>query len=271
MGKSMESMAQICCENCHAVIAADSPKCPYCGAINALGSEKQYMEHLTDIRQDVEKLQQIPVRAYRKEIRKNVKMICITLLILIIIAGIIGGFYFCFQKFFSYGATGGNSKQQLLWEKENYPKLDELYEAGDYDGILAFLDEAGDEEGYSVYNWEHYDFIEVYRFYENCMYTADVIRKETYKEEDIKWCIVDALFVLREVSYASYTTQEEKMIDGYRNEVCEMLEQQFGMTQEEIDNLYQNSLVEEEYGIVFDYRKAQKNAKLIAEEYMKQH
>ncbi|MBO5209562.1 MAG: zinc ribbon domain-containing protein [Lachnospiraceae bacterium] len=267
----MNPVAKLQCENCHAMIPADSPKCPYCGALNALGSEKQYMEQLSDIKEDVEELQQIPVDAYRKEMNKTGKMILITILVLALIAGIIGGFYWCFNKIIYSTISEADPKQQLMWEKENYPVLDELYAQEDYYGILSFMDEHCDDEGYSIYNWEHYDFIEVYRFYENYMYTASIIESGNFNEDDVKWCIVDALFVLRELNYVTYTEQDEEQIAKYREVVCEFMKKQFGMTQEEIDKLYQDSCVEEEYGVVFDYKKAQENAEKIAKEYMKQN
>ncbi|MDE6602909.1 MAG: hypothetical protein K2K90_12280 [Lachnospiraceae bacterium] len=36
----------IYCENCHAPVAEESAKCPYCGALNAVDGEKQYMEQI---------------------------------------------------------------------------------------------------------------------------------------------------------------------------------------------------------------------------------
>lgn len=265
----MSLVAKIQCENCHAMIPADSPKCPYCGALNVLGGEQQYMERLSDLKEDVEDLQNIPAHAYRKEMNKTAKIILITVLVLAMVAGILGGIHYCFEKIIFSPKSDKDIKMEMMWEQENYPKLDELYEQEDYYEILVFIEEHSEDEGYSIYNWEHYDFIEVYRFYENCMYTANIIENEAYDEEDVKWCIVDALFVLREVDYVTYSDEEEELIAQYREEVCELLKQQFGMTQTEIDKLYQDSYIEEDYGIVFDYNEAKKNAEKVAKEYMK--
>lgn len=262
----MNPAAKVQCENCHAMIEADSPKCPYCGASSALGSEKRYMEQLSSIKEGVEELEQIPVKAYRKEMSRTGKIILITMLVFAIIAGILGGLYWCFQTLL-YDAIAEDPKTQLMWERENYPLLDEMYAKGDYDGILAFMEEHYEEAGYSVYNWQHYNFIDVYRFYENCMYMAGMIEEGHYNEEDVMWCIVDALFVLREHDYMTYSSQEEKQIEVYREEVFEVMKNLFGMTQQEVEKLYQDSCVEEDYGIIFDYDKAKKNAEKIAKEY----
>lgn len=49
------------CENCHAPIPEESAKCPYCGAFNAPGGERQYMEQLYGLKEDA---------AYRGEVKE---------------------------------------------------------------------------------------------------------------------------------------------------------------------------------------------------------
>lgn len=34
-----------------------------------------------------------------------------------------------------------DTREQMQWERENFPKLDAWYEEGDYDSILAFCNE----------------------------------------------------------------------------------------------------------------------------------
>lgn len=58
------------CENCHAPIPEESAKCPYCGAFNALGGERQYMEQLYDLKEDVEEISEVPEQEYRREMGK---------------------------------------------------------------------------------------------------------------------------------------------------------------------------------------------------------
>lgn len=262
----MKSAVKLKCENCHAMIDAESPQCPYCGAINVSGSEKKYMEQLSDIKEDIEELEQIPVHASQKEMGKTGKIILITVAVLVVTVGIITKAYHFFDYIFT-DIVVEDPKQKLLWERENYPVLDTMYENEDYDGILAFMQEHFEDAGYSVYNWDHYSFIDLYRYYEDSMYTAALIEEGNYDKDDIAWCIVDALLVFREMDYVTYTAKEEEQIAAYREEIYEVMQKLFGMTKEQVDKLYQDSCTEKEYGIIFDYDKAQKNAEKIAKKY----
>lgn len=80
----------IYCENCHAPIVEDSAKCPHCGALNAVGGEKQYMEQLYDIKKDVEELSVSPVREYRREIGKTGCVIRVTVLVTAVLTACVG-------------------------------------------------------------------------------------------------------------------------------------------------------------------------------------
>ncbi len=66
----MKDKKMLHCENCHAIIPIDSATCPYCGALNAVGGEKQYMEQLFDLKEDVKELKDIPLQTYRQEFKK---------------------------------------------------------------------------------------------------------------------------------------------------------------------------------------------------------
>ena len=48
-------------------------------------------------------------------------------------------------------------REMYLWKQENYPVMEDLYEKEDWEGLLAFADEA---QGMGIYDWEHYNVIE---------------------------------------------------------------------------------------------------------------
>lgn len=122
------------------MIPADSAKCPYCGALNAVGGEKQYMEHLFDLKEDVKDLKDVPLQTYRQELKKSSRIIKRTLFICSIVALLAVGLFLITDKFWYAKMPVAERKEQLLWEKENFPKLDALYADGDYDGILEYDD-----------------------------------------------------------------------------------------------------------------------------------
>lgn len=257
----MENSNMLHCENCHALIPEESAKCPYCGALNVLGGEKKYMEQLFELKEDVEELQSVPMKEYRKEMGSIGRTLRRTIFFLVIIAAVAGIFFFCTEKFGGYEPSEEEIKAQMMWERENFPKLDALYEQGDYDGILDFETGNGEEEYYTLANWKHYDFINVYRWYRACKEDAAGMTPENYDEEDAAWCILDAMFVIQERTYTTYTDEEKALIDGYRREIKEILGTAFGMGEADIDSLYEECCITDEYGSYFDYDTAQKNIK----------
>lgn len=156
------------CENCHAPIEDDSAKCPYCGALNVTGSEKQYMEQLYDIKKDVEELSAVPKEEYRGEIGKTGRVIRRTFLAAAVLMTFVGLLLFLVRKWTDYEPTAEEMRAQIQWEKEIFPKLDALYAEGNYDGIMECVFENQNGSFYSISNWEHEDFINVYTRYQSC-------------------------------------------------------------------------------------------------------
>lgn len=264
----MDTGETLHCENCHALIHRDSPKCPYCGALNVLGGEKQYMEQLYDLREEVEELQSVPIREYRKGFGSAGKIIKRTLMILILAVIFIGALFWVFNRFYGHELLEEDIKARMYWEKENYPILDAMYEEGDYDGILEFQSIHCTEDAYSVSNWEHTDFIDVYAWYLSCREGAERIASGDYNDKDVYWLILDAMFVWQDRSYAVYSAAEVELIDEYRQEVKELVSARLGI-EEEFDRLYEECCSEDEYGIYFDHDLAQKKITDFVKQYMK--
>lgn len=257
----MEQDKILYCENCSAPIPADAAKCPYCGALNAAGGEKKYMENLYGLKEDVEELKTAPVKAYKAEVRKTGRIIKRTLFAVVIAAFCIWGLKLWLDKPFNEKASVEDVKAQLEWERENYPKLDELYEAKDYDGILEFEDKVIEEGSYSIYGWEHYDFINEYRRYMSFKEDALIIESGNYDIDNVYWCIVDTMFFKQDKSYAGYTDEELQYIETYRDETIGFLISELGMSEEEIEGLYDECCGKDKYGLYFNYELAQKKIK----------
>lgn len=249
------------CENCHATIPVDSAKCPYCGALNAVGGEKQYMEHLFDLKEDVEELKDIPLQTYKQELKKSSRIIKRTLIVCAIAALLLIGLFFITNRFSYAEAPIAERKEQLLWEKENFPKLDALYMEEDYDGILEFENTNCADGYYSIYNWEHYNFISLYRWYLFCEESAVLAQRNNYDDDSVQRCILDAMYVLQEKDYVEYDEKDQALVDSYRETVREMLRSQFDMQDEDFATLYAQCCKEDKYGTYFNYKLAEKKVK----------
>lgn len=259
----METEELLRCENCHAMIPKDSARCPYCGSLNPIGGEKQYMERLSDLKEDVKDLHGEPVRAYGRELRRTVKVIVITFLCLLTVLLL---FLLIRSLIDRESMQEYDSKERLMWERENFPLLDEMYEQGDYDGILAFKGENSDDINHSIGGWEHSDLIDVYMWYKWFMEDADSYSRGNTDTHLIENCILDIFIILQERTYARYDEKELALVEVWQDEMFEAAGDRFGITKETLYQLYENSLVETDYGSRYDYRRGEKNVRTYLKE-----
>ncbi len=255
------------CENCHAPISEESAKCPYCGAFNTPGGERQYMEQLYDLKEDVAEISEAPKRAFRGEMGKAGRILIRTFLVFAGLAAVMGAVaVFLVHKSMDYEISSEEMKEQAVWEREVFPQLDALYEQGDYEGVWECV-YANDENGHRSWSaWEHYDFINTYLCYQSCLENTDEISTGDYDADDEMDCIIDALFLIQERTYASYTDEEEALIEGYCREIRQLLDSELGVDSGKLDALFEESCVEDEYGVYLDYDTAKKKVRQYVKE-----
>ena len=148
-------MKEIECPNCGAMFEAGEPKCPYCGHINPSGAEAKFLRDLEKTRKDLDNVDDEAREIYKGDLKRRagstVKIIAI---VAVIIAVIVGGFFVLEKTVFGYNDKGDYA-EELVWEHENFPEYDELYEAGKYEELMERIAEDG--ENHDVWNWEKYD------------------------------------------------------------------------------------------------------------------
>lgn len=149
------------CASCGAIFNADYAYCPYCGRMNDPAAEREYMEHLDEIRQDVADLASIPLEETKQVAASQGKKVAMIVVATLVIVGILMGIVWVVLNF---GSEDYDEKNAYLWRQENLPKLDACYDAEDYDGMMAIVDE-GYQNGGDWYSWEHADFLQVYQNY----------------------------------------------------------------------------------------------------------
>ncbi len=206
----------VVCNSCGAHFDNDEPKCPYCGTMNYEGAEKEYFEKLEDIREDVEELNAVPMQETKAEWKNQgrfIKKIVITVLVLTVAFGAIISLE---EK--SYER---DEKADFLWSQENYPKMDAMYEAGEFEELADFYTKA-QEEDRLLYNWQHADFVDTYisvkTFYEDLDYMK--------KYDDISDGMYTAILInqwrIYEYSVSKDMTADEK---SHFTEEFEMVEE----------------------------------------------
>lgn len=157
------------CENCGAQIDESQPKCEYCGAIIYRGAEKKYKSDLKHIKNQLGGLESYPMKKAKKLVSG------VVVFSLILITAILGTVMFVEAgKTASERRTIRNYEQKTLrriqLQEKYFPSFDLLYENGNYEEVLkecATFEAGGNEIG--IYDWEHFNFIEYYSMYRNCM------------------------------------------------------------------------------------------------------
>lgn len=145
------------CGSCGAQFDGDLAKCPYCGSTNLKGAEKEYMEKLEGVKEDMGELDEIPMEELRGAFQKQGKRLKKVLLSLLALAAVL-----LLVVFFAGRSEKKDYRDQYLWEQENFPKLDRLYDAGEYDEMLAYANQLMDDGAHDLFEWEHYDFYLAY-------------------------------------------------------------------------------------------------------------
>lgn len=139
------------CRSCGAEIDDHMPKCPYCDTLIAKGAEKQYMDKLYDIHEDLEDLKEVPYDTVRQEVKYQGKRIKKIVIVTIVIIVAFAAYFMWQEKRYERDNTA-----DYIWGQQNFPVMTEMYENGEYEALEEFYFEALMDDK-PVWNWEYYD------------------------------------------------------------------------------------------------------------------
>ncbi|MBQ8188292.1 MAG: hypothetical protein IJZ44_00735 [Lachnospiraceae bacterium] len=227
----------ITCKECGGKFEEKEAACPYCGALNYAGAEEQYMHNLESMRSDMANMGDDSKEAYATSAKKSSIVIITTFSVLLLIAGIIVAIFLICQTIMTASEDEDLVKSQMLWREQYLDDLDTMYEAGQYDEIVTFMDKHAEDEGYSIYSWEHCDFIQVYRSY--AMFHANAHQWDSFDLTMKKWTLYDAVSIECYLSTDIYmfTEEERVMIEGWCEEIKAFYHDELGLSDEEISEM----------------------------------
>ena len=134
-----EEKNMITCRECGAPIEELAKRCPYCGAINELGAEHKYMQDMYDLKDDLKEVGNIPGEEIKAEVKSNVhftgKAVAVLLALVLILAAVFLFLRYSGDIIYSVynkmtDTRMADTREQMQWERENFPKLDAWYEEG---------------------------------------------------------------------------------------------------------------------------------------------
>lgn len=220
------------CKNCGAHFDDHLPECPYCGQFSYAGAEKEYMDRLEDMREDLEELHETVPEMYTGELKKQAKHVRKILLIVLGILTALALLFFGGSKLvdslYQYDA-----KAELLFTKEAFPIADEYYDAGDYDGLLEFYQTSLEENSNaSFYSWEHYPFLICYENYTIFQYAVSLMGTEDFSEyymTELFYCYAANRY--HQKGYPMNET-DQRLVASYEDEMETVIDN-LGLTEEE--------------------------------------
>ena len=265
-----KNVKMVRCPNCGAQYEEGLLYCPYCRSVDDYQDESEYLEDLDEIKDQLEDMPENVLRDQTKaqtaeaarDIGRIFRRIGIAVAVILLLAGV----FTFFDKVVAGNSEAGRSekqKQEYLWKQENFPKLDEMYEKGDYDGILE-LARSSDNPG--LYDWKHYPLVDGLQILEYIptqirsleeMEQAGNTGKASYLDQQTS-LLRDELMLL----YFDYRQAEEADVAIIREKAevyIEDLQTRFALTQEEQEHFRELARKDRGYIYLSDCRDFLKN------------
>ncbi|MBQ9911214.1 MAG: hypothetical protein IJM50_06930 [Lachnospiraceae bacterium] len=240
------------CPNCGADHDIHLPKCPYCGFLNPEGAEEQYLSGLKKTQDDLDKVDDIAAENVKTEVKDSAKAVGKKLIVIGAVILLIGLAVFLVNKLSSCSDKSYElTEKEMRWQREVFPQLDALYDAGSYRAAAERIYEYGAKD-HRVWDWKHYEFISWYGRYEEVQ--KDVMELNaagTCSESLAGMLVYDTFgFYFRdyEASYNQISREEKDILDQYREEVVRIIRERMGFSDEKMDEL--KKTVYDEYGVL---------------------
>lgn len=246
------------CNSCHGIFENTEAKCPFCGTFYYEGAEKQYLENLDDIVEDMEELRDHPKEEMEEktlDTSKNLLKIFLRAAALVFFIGAIA--FAALSNIRKSPTTEAEQKAQLLWEKETYPMLDDLYAQGEYDEIMSFYDGlvADENNPYDLAQWEPLIFLLKYE--ENLMFHE--IEEEYFRTGQVDPVNLGKILIstLDDTIYYLYSQEEKLKVDGYIEEQTQFLQEEFRYTALELAEVKGKALEKGRFDREVCYKEAE--------------
>ena len=220
---------KIICSSCGAEFEDTLAQCPYCGSLNYKGAEAEYLGKLEGMRQDMQQLEQIPEQELKKKLKKKRKFVSKILIAVAVLVVAFAAIVFRIRY-----TEPRDAQADYLWEKENFPVLDRLYEEKDLEALMDFYEQAIEEDRI-IDRWEHSGiFHRLMRCRDAREYLALEQSGETLNEYE-QALLLDDYWTMRGLDYEGpvLSDADKEYIRPYVEETLNRMEGRYTFTAEE--------------------------------------
>lgn len=233
----------IMCKQCGAEFDETKAACPFCGHLNYIGAEGEYLQHIDDINQNMSDMADDSETEYKSAVKKTVLIIIGVISVVLLLLGLLIGIIFFYRQY-TEKKDEESYRASLMWKKEYYDDLDAMYETGKYDEINTFLNEHVSDEGYHPYEWEHMDYMQLYQTYQN--FLEDSARFDTMNLTYMYWTLYSILSLLDATNLEYYTLTEEEaaQVVQWQKEAYAFLTDHMELSESEIEDLKKETCYE---------------------------
>ena len=264
-------MPDIKCPNCGAMIDPHEPKCPYCEYINPAGAQEKFMNELEEKRLKLDNVDEEAAELYNTEIKKKGRRLAITVAVTaaVIILGVLA--FALRDRFFgySYERSAEDEIEEIAWQKENFPKLTALYEAGEYDDLVDLYFKLEDTGYHDFWDWEHYSFLDcLVRF---STFTEMMENYPRYVKEKNDSAIASIIYQAARFYYRDYENDAKlsksdlSFIEGLREYAVDVIRDRLRFSDDDMEDLRK-----ELYGDGYvDFRACEKVSKRYIDQFVR--
>ena len=215
----------IICRSCGADYAANLASCPYCGTMNLPAAETEYMGKLEHMRSDLEGLGGLAGLETRRGFRSMYKRLLVGAVLLMLVTGLLYGIHIYRDR-----KESQRAKEEYLWQREAFARMDAYYIAGDYESLLTFYLEAQDA-GHQVYQYKHSAFCE---YLQDIRFAQSALREFEDGYDDPVWLFREEVSLYRLEYLRNLSDEERGTLQELRAPLLEDFEERFQLTEEEL-------------------------------------
>ena len=216
----------VICRTCSAEFDASIPNCPYCGTMNLPAAETAYMNKLEGIHGDLAGLGNLGKQETRAHMGRLSRKVLIAAAVVVVLVIAVVAVRLLREK-----KEAAREQVEYLWQREGFAQLDEYYDAGAYEELVAYYDQAADE-GHQVWQYRHWNFCE---YYDLLLAAKSSLQAWEAEGGSQLYLFHDEIKLYRLENMNGLSEAERALLDQLRQPLLADFNERFPLTEEELD------------------------------------